>query len=221
MRWSVLIDADLSKLGGPVRTNIIDRAMKNFDCIASWRKDRHSENDMSIPYRVSVRGVEAEVCMEWLLDVLCTEHSDQLDIEDIWATPMPDESQQAKVQQCLEGVIVMVFDEESGQRLQDRPQNTVILRPPPDVQRQKTPGLVKSRLQDARKLREEQKAGLTAQPVAKSPSPPKEEEPPVEVAKSPSPPKEEEPPVKEDLKEEEPLVPVKESSFIRIVTKRF
>ena len=39
----------------------------------------------------------------------------------------------------------------------------MILRQPPDVQPQTSPGLVKSHLQDARKTRQEQKAGLTAE----------------------------------------------------------
>lgn len=102
----MLIDADLAALGGDVRVSLFDQAKRNFDCIATWRKDRHSENDMRVPYRLSVRGVEAQSCMEWMLEVLCSEHADKLDIDDIWSTPAPDESQQALVQQGLQGVII-------------------------------------------------------------------------------------------------------------------
>ena len=151
MRWSVLIDADLAKLGAEVRNSLFEQAKRSFDCIASWRKDRHSENDMKVPYRLSVRGVEAQACMEFLLEALCSEHADQVDIQDIWSTPSPDTSQQTVVQQGLEGVIVRVLKEPGSSDVgPSGSQGSVVLRPPPGVHPQTCPGLVFVRLQHAR-----------------------------------------------------------------------
>ena len=154
MRWSVLIDADLSKLGGEVRLKLFAEAKRNFDCIVSWRKDRHSENGLAIPYRMSVRGVEAQCCMEWLLESLCSDYGDVMDTTDIWSTPSPEENQQTKVQLGLEGVIVRVFPESVRHRSQES-QGAAILRPAPQVYPQSFPGLVQDVFSDLRRIKEE------------------------------------------------------------------
>ena len=160
MRWSVLIDADLSTLGAEVRTSLFAKAKRDFDCTAIWRKDRHSENHLRVPYRLSVRGIQAQCCLEWILDELCSEHTDKVDIEDIWSTPSPQENHQLRVQRSLEGCIVKAYPGSERQRLEDAAQAPVVLRPPPDVWPQTCPGLVKSSMfHHARKMKQ---AGLTA-----------------------------------------------------------
>ena len=164
MRWSVLIDADLAKLGAEVRNSLFEQAKRNFDCIASWRKDRHSEHSLVVPYRLAVRGVEAQACMEFILEALCSQHAEQVDVQDIWSTPTPDTNQQTVVQQGLEGVIVKVLQEpESSDAAPSGSQGSAMLRPAPGVHPQTCPGLVFNRLQHARSMREKCKAGLTAE----------------------------------------------------------
>ena len=109
MRWSVLVDAELGQLGKEVRDHLIRRGKEEFDCIVSWRADRHSDNSLSIPFRVSVRGSCAQECMEWLIEALCTKYADTVDLTDIWSTPVPQEDHFLKVQHTLEQTIVKTF----------------------------------------------------------------------------------------------------------------
>ena len=158
MRWSVLIDADLAKLGGDVRAKLFEQAKASYDCVASWRKDRHSENDMRVPYRLSVRGVEAQACMEWMLETLCSDHADLVDMQDIWSTPMPDDNQQTKVQSGLEGVIVRIFQDRQEPGTLEDGTTPVFLTSAPKVQPQMRPNVVHVKLQEARRMREEKGA---------------------------------------------------------------
>ena len=153
MRWSVVIDADLSKLSH-IRQQFIHKAYTDFGCHATWRKDRNSAENglrMKIPYRLSVRGPHAQACMQWMIEELVSEHADAVDLEDIWSTPVPEQDQRIVVQQVLEQTIIKSYPSDPlpighvGAEL--------VLRPAPDVQ----PGLVR-RLLKARR----QKAGLTA-----------------------------------------------------------
>ena len=61
-----------------------------FQCTMSWRKTRKSDKRMSIPYRVSMRGEEAAVAMDWLLDEVCTQHKDLVTPENIRGLPIPE-----------------------------------------------------------------------------------------------------------------------------------
>ena len=89
MRWTFLTDADLDSLGPAWRERMISESAKNFQCKTSWRKERHPERHMRIPYRVSVRGENAPACAEWLIEEMLTAG---LDMEDIWSLPVPEEN---------------------------------------------------------------------------------------------------------------------------------
>ena len=156
MRWSVVVDADLSKLSGPIRQQLFQTAKDDFDCKAGWRKDRNSdENCLRIPYRVSVRGAHAQECMQWLIEELVSQHADTVDMEDIWSTPVPERDHLLVVQHALEQTILKTYPNDplhsghSGAEL--------VLRSAPGVYPQTQTGLVRRLL----KLRR-QKAGLTA-----------------------------------------------------------
>ena len=90
MRMVFLVQADLSQLGSENRDNLQRQLDNQFNAVASWRKDRKPEKDMAIPYRVSVRGPDARIAAEWLLEKFLTEWGRIVDIEDIWALPTMD-----------------------------------------------------------------------------------------------------------------------------------
>ena len=48
---SFLVQADLSQASDRRRA-LQEKAKADFDCIVGWRKDRHSEDNMPLPYRV-------------------------------------------------------------------------------------------------------------------------------------------------------------------------
>ena len=106
MRWTVLVDADLSFLDESHKKVMVQILERDYLCTLSWRKDRHSRDGMVVPYRLSVRGVEAETAMAWILDTLCSEHSDIVKPDDIWACPVPETDQQEFVEKSLRGIIV-------------------------------------------------------------------------------------------------------------------
>ena len=54
---SFLVVADLARVSDR-RQALQDKVKTDFGCILSWRKERHAERDMPIPYRVTVRGEE-------------------------------------------------------------------------------------------------------------------------------------------------------------------
>ena len=110
MRWSVLIEADLQNLPAGVRESIHSRAKNEFGCVAGWRKDRRSEKGLRIPYRLAVRGHNAQECMQWIIETLCSQHSETVDLEDIWSLPTPDASHSTNVQHTLEQVIQTFAD---------------------------------------------------------------------------------------------------------------
>ena len=89
-RWIVLIDADLALIDPLIRQSLQSRAKSMFQCTMSWRKTRKSDKRMSIPYRVSMRGEEAAVAMDWLLDEVCTQHKDLVTPENIRGLPIPE-----------------------------------------------------------------------------------------------------------------------------------
>ena len=99
MRWGVLVDADLSWIYGAMRTWVKSRATEMFNCSLTWRADRHSAKEHEfdrIPYRVSVRGENAQMAMQWFLDWAC--HEQFVDPEDIWSVPIPETDHQEQVE---------------------------------------------------------------------------------------------------------------------------
>ena len=130
MRWCCLVDADLAQMHVQRRKQLFQKADDEYQCVLSWRKDRHSEHDMAIPYRISVRGESAEACMEWLLDLLCTEHKDLISPESIWGLPVPETSHHEVVEAKVMETVVRI-QAQSDARLdhnqpvdQDRPTST-------------------------------------------------------------------------------------------------
>ena len=97
MRWTVLVDADLSGITYKLRRGIIESAEEMFGCSLSWRKNRNEPNYWKIPYRLAMIGEESAVAMEWLLDVLCHEYKDVVTPENIRGLPIPDSDLQAAV----------------------------------------------------------------------------------------------------------------------------
>ena len=88
--WIVLVDADLSLIDSEIRQSLQSRTKSMFQCKMTWRKNRKTDKRApSIPYRVSIRGEEAAVAMEWFVDeILCTEHQDLVAPEKIRGLPI-------------------------------------------------------------------------------------------------------------------------------------
>ena len=107
---------------------MIRRAEAEHGCIMSYRKDRHSEKFMSIPYRISMRGETAEAAVIWLLDLLCSEHRDLISPECIWGLPVPEESHMELVQTVV-GETTIRIAAQSSSRIDDRQEPLVIEQP--------------------------------------------------------------------------------------------
>ena len=112
MRWTFLTDADLEAPGPEWRRRLVKESAENYQCTTSWHKDKHSERNMIIPYRVSVRGEQAPACAQWLVEEMVVAG---LDMEDIWSLPVPeqDSKQQEEVQLMGDGIVTRVAPETS------------------------------------------------------------------------------------------------------------
>ena len=86
--WTYVVYANLADISREwwaiQKKNLLDK----YDCKVSYRKARHTENNMWIPYRLTVRGIEAMHCSEELLDVLCIEQPAVIEPWDIEAVPI-------------------------------------------------------------------------------------------------------------------------------------
>ena len=111
MRWTFLIDSDLAGFGPEWREGLKKQCLDNFQCIMSYRKDRHSERQMRIPYRVCIKGTEAPACTSWLIEEMCA--TDGIDIEDIWSLPLPEAAHQEEVWQRIDGIVIKVLADTS------------------------------------------------------------------------------------------------------------
>ena len=67
---SILVVADLARLRDR-RQALQDKVEADVGCVRSWRKERHSEYNMPSPYRVTVRGFECRVALEYVIDIFC------------------------------------------------------------------------------------------------------------------------------------------------------
>jgi hypothetical protein len=92
--WSHMIYANLADIPRDWWASTKAALHNKYECKVSYRKARHSENQMWIPYRLSVRGIEARHCSEELLDVLCTEHSHVIEPWDIEPVPLLGEGEE-------------------------------------------------------------------------------------------------------------------------------
>ena len=95
------------------RRRLVKESAENYQCSISWHKDKHSERNKIIPYRVSVRGEQAPACAQWLVEEMLMAG---LDMEDIWSLPVPEQKQQEEVpevQLTVDGIITRVAPETS------------------------------------------------------------------------------------------------------------
>ena len=94
------------------RRRLVKESAENYQCTTSWHKDKHSERNMIIPYRVSVRGEQAPACAQWLVEEMVMAG---LDMEDIWSFPVPEQrlKQQEEVQLMGDGIVTRVAPETS------------------------------------------------------------------------------------------------------------
>ena len=115
MRWTFLTDADLEAHGKRWWRRLVKESAENYQCTTSWHKDKHSERNMIIPYRVSVRGEQAPACAQWLVEEMVVAG---LDMEDIWSLPVPEQKlkQQEEVQ-LMGNAIVTRAAPETSQRI--------------------------------------------------------------------------------------------------------
>ena len=101
---SFLIVSDLAKATDRRKT-LQEKVEQNFECRLSWRKERHAEYGMPTPYRVTVRGRQVVLAIEYVIDVMCDEWQDIVKSEEIWSLPICDEAHDAKVMKSIVGTL--------------------------------------------------------------------------------------------------------------------
>ena len=131
--WSIvsfLVDADLSKAKDRRRRQaaLQEKVKTDFDCTVVWCKERHVEDGMPFPYyyRVTVRGEQCLIAMEYVIDVLCDEWGDVVRREAIWRLPAPDKA----VQQGIDGSLTEI---RSTSKVRLTPNDSVRLHEAPRV----------------------------------------------------------------------------------------
>ncbi len=97
--YSFLVAADLREVPKERWEDMRAQLLRSHGCTMTWRKNRHSRNEQAVPYRVTVRGLEAELAAEVCLDTLCSGFPDVVEPGDIEALPAPE----ANVQELVSG----------------------------------------------------------------------------------------------------------------------
>ncbi len=116
-RWTFRVYADLERIPGEWWAALSQRLLGSFDVAVSRRKERHADNRMWVPYRLSVRGVGVFAGAEEVLDSLCTDHPDVIEPWDIEPIPCFGEELESQEQRSsrLEGWVAKFGDERSSE----------------------------------------------------------------------------------------------------------
>ena len=103
--WSFRVYADLSQIPKTWWTELKEYLATKYECTVSYRKDRHAENNMWVPYRLCFRGYEVLHASEETLDKLCSEHREYVRPWDVDSLPSLGEQCAPKSRRNLDGKV--------------------------------------------------------------------------------------------------------------------
>ena len=114
--WTFRVYADLGMIHRQWWTALKEYVSTKYECTVSYRKDRHAENNMWVPYRLCIRGYEVLHAAEEVLDKLCTEHPHCVRPWDVDSLPYIGEERcsQEQKESRWQGWVMKFSDDGSG-----------------------------------------------------------------------------------------------------------
>ncbi len=188
--YSFVVAADLNAVPRERWATMREALMQAHGCTVAFRKNRHSRNEQVVPYRVTVRGLEAELAAEAFLDTLCTAFPDVVEPGDIEALPLPE----TNVQEFVAGWLRSFTTRGASEVVMVNLEDARARRQPQKVDRRRAPAALRSkdlkrlaaRRREAGPDRPEPEAGPDRRAQAASPDRPEATDVPMQDASAPA-----------------------------------